>query len=1340
MDSRNNTEINDAVKKDVTDVFVFPASSVQKYIWEINNLHNNPLVFNNISGFSVSGDFDCDAFIWAFNRIIDNNESLRTCFENSEGTLAQIIKMTSNAEVSIYDCRVPDKREKEEQINKIIREELNKPFDLKNGPLVRASIIKLEDKLTYVIVVVHGIIEDDTSRLLFFRELSINYENYIKGYRNDYQPPKLQFADLIMFNLSDEQHKEKNNKIFQWQENLNGNRDVLTLNTDFKRPAKLSLNAGIYNFIIPPETFSRIKALSKSAHKSLPVILLSAFNILLHKYSGNDSLTVGIPFSNRILPGTENIMGCIGDILPVKTNIKNDCTFYNILENVHNSIMAGRQHQGVSFYDLLKSLNINYDASYHPVFQAAMKYGNPFIMPEFESVHMAPLELSNAYSLMDISLQMWESNDLMEGFFKYSADLFTVETIGRMVKHFMRVLEEVCAYPEKEIKNINILTKDETELINKVNNTNAGYPSGKCIHTLFEEQAFRTPDSVAVQYENEKITYLQLNERANCFANYLAGKGVVEGDFVGVNIERTIDVPVVLLGILKAGAAYIPLDPGFPGERLNYMVDASQIKYIVTTAQNKDAFISKNNILFISFDQEIHGILKHYSNRNIKTKSSSDSLAYILFTSGSTGKPKGVKIQHKSFVNFIYSMAKEPGINRNDVLLSVTTLSFDIAGLEIFLPLLTGARTVILPKDIVMDAELLAESIHKHSATIMQATPATWKLLTEYGWKPNDGMKILCGGEALCQPLAEKLATENSELWNMYGPTETCVWSSVKKITRNDLSISIGKPIDNTSFYILDSNLQPVPIGIPGELYIGGAGVSPGYLNNQELTDEVFIKDPFSSDSGSKIYKTGDLAKWRSDGDVECLGRSDFQVKIRGFRVETEEIEKQLMKIEGVKEAVVTVMTDYSGMNRLAAYIITADQILNDSFIRRRLREVLPEYMIPAGINFVRSFPLTPNGKIDRKTLSTASVAVTVSHSNEYKAPENVLEYKLVQIWETILQKKPISVNDNFFDMGGHSLLAAKLFTKIYESTGIKIPLAILFNAPTISELAAVIKRDGHNQGWSPIVPINQEGSNPPLFLIHGAEGNVLLYRELAGHLGKDQPVYGIQSQGLDGLEKFNPEFEYVAKYYKEEIKKIQPEGPYLLGGYCLGGTIALEIAAQLQEENQEVALLAMFESYNLNSGKDILKYSYEAVRKIQNVYFHILNYLNIDSKDRPLFLKNKLQTAAFRWKARVNHLMGTLFFNTTVKQKYPHLIVKKLNDKAEEKYIPKKYPGEICLYKPDKDFIGMTDYLYGWGQVADVKVFTMPINPKGMLVEPYVKLLAESLTNVIKMRLKLVK
>ena len=965
MDISSRIELKDYIVTDDDDIFVFPASPIQKQIWDLNKLYPDSSVFNKIYGFRIKGKFNYDAYSWALNKIIERHESLRTCFGYRENSLVQIIKTSMTIDNPLFNLSDDERDKKETKIKQIIETELSNPFNLKTGPLIRSVVVKLAEGEFELFLSTHSIIADQTSLIIFNKELGLYYSRYSAGKYTDVESPRLQYADWVMFNFTEEQQKSHTGKLEYWKNQLNGFQEALDLNYDNKKPVRRSLRGDVYNFEISKRTSEKIKSIIRKESKIACPFFLSVLNILLYRYSGKQELIVGCPFSNRIYPGTEDIIGCMANTLPVKTVLKEDDTFNSLLKNVKENVQSAKKNQEVPFEKIMESLGSDFNPGNSPIYQVNFIYGNSAIVPEFEDLQIESLHLHNLSSQYDISLHIWENDEVFSGYIEYATDLFEKATVARMFSHYVNIIETGLENPDVRINDINILTQEELKLYAQLNETSVNFPSEKCIHSLFEEQAFRTPDAIALQYERQKLTYVQLNEQANCFANFLIKKGVNVGDFVGVNIERCLEIPVVLLGILKAGAAYIPLDPGFPTERLNYMVEDAKIKYLVTTSSNKEIFKSGNQIEYILLDKEISNIYKHYDNHNISKKYSSENLAYILFTSGSTGKPKGVKIQHKAFVNFINSMAKTPGVNRNDILLSVTTLSFDIAGLEIFLPLLNGARTVILPKDVVMDAELLAESISKYSATIMQATPVTWKLLLEFGWQPKSLLKILCGGEALSSTLAGKLSKLNCELWNMYGPTETCVWSSVKKILPDDAFVSIGRPIDNTTFYILDKYLNMVPVGIPGELYIGGMGLSSGYLNRPELTDTMFIKNPFSSEPDSRIYKTGDLAKSHPDGNVECLGRVDYQVKIRGFRVEIGEIEKQLVKINNIKEAVVVSVSEDCGLNQLVAYIITDDGNIDISGIRKNLNEFLPDYMIPSTFNLISSFPLTPNGKID---------------------------------------------------------------------------------------------------------------------------------------------------------------------------------------------------------------------------------------------------------------------------------------------------------------------------------------------------------------------------------------
>ena len=709
---------------------------------------------------------------------------------------------------------------------------------------------------------------------------------------------------------------------------------------------------------------------------------------------------------------------------------------------------------------------------------------------------------------------------------------------------------------------------------------------------------------------------------------------------------------------------------------------------------------------------------------------SSTNLAYTIYTSGSTGKPKGVMIEHRSVVNFLLSMQKEPGFREQDVLLAVTTVSFDIAALEIFLPLITGGKVVIARKNEVVDGRLLLKLIQRSGVTTLQATPGTWKLMIDAGWRSTPILRMLCGGESLPRDLANKMLDHGGELWNMYGPTETTVWSSVQKIAPGNGPVLIGPPIANTQFYIVDAKMRLVPIGVPGELLIGGDGLSRGYLNRPELTAERFTENPFLN-SGGRVYRTGDLARFREDGTIEFLGRLDSQVKVRGFRIELGEIEHCLVQHEGVHDAVVVTSDEGNGDKRLVAcFIPAAGAVVTVNGLREFLQAKLPAYMIPSFFVEMQTFPLTPNGKIDRKKLPEPGTS-RLESSVGYATPQGELEIQLAGIWRKALKVERIGVNDNFFELGGHSLLAAQLFAQIERKLGVNLPLAILFQAPSIRQLSERIKQNTWKSSWNSLVPIRTEGERPPLFLIHGAEGNVLLYNRLAQKLRKDQPLYGLQSRGLDGREPMQTTIEGMAEKYLEEIKAVQPNGPYYLGGYCLGGTIALEIARRLKMAGDAVALLAMIETYNVQS-KPPVSYSLKVIHKAQNSYFQLRNLLLSLSKRTSRFFIEKCQVEIGRFKVKWDILYSRIFnrFNPSRRLGYQHLQIRIVNDKAQEAYRPAPYDGKIVLFRTKSHFLRFDDWYCGWGEVATqgVAVVEMANYPRGSLNDPFVDVLADRL------------
>jgi amino acid adenylation domain-containing protein len=724
-------------------------------------------------------------------------------------------------------------------------------------------------------------------------------------------------------------------------------------------------------------------------------------------------------------------------------------------------------------------------------------------------------------------------------------------------------------------------TLKKTDGLSPLNNTAVDYPKDKALHHLIADQALKNPDKTALVFEERSLTFKNVNEAANKLAKHLLTYNIKTGDIIGLALDRSPEMVISLLAILKTGAAYVPLDPEYPKDRVEFMMEDSAAKILLTSEKFKGHFTSVAQEVLI---EDALNKFDSYSADEPDTIVTGTDLAYVLFTSGSTGKPKGVQIKHHNLVNFLLSMAKEPGLTPADNLLAVTTISFDIAGLELFLPLLTGAKLIVTDAITAKDGRALLDLCLAQQITVMQATPYTWRVMLEAGWEQKLPLKILCGGEALPKDLINKLIARSLELWNMYGPTETTVWSTVKLIL-NDSDITIGKPVDNTQVYILDEKLNNFTDGTIGEIYIGGDGVAKGYLNRLELTNERFVDDIFSGVEGSKMYRTGDLGKIREDGEIVCLGRIDHQVKVRGYRIELEEIEQNLLKQHNVKQAVVIAREDVPGNPRLVAYVIVNEAIADADLKaqyeawQKGLLDVLPEYMVPDDFVLMEVIPITPNGKIDRKALPKPDYG-NIQRSGDFIAPRTANETLVAEIWQELMGIKSISIGDNFFELGGRSLVAVQIMARIEKETGKRLPLATLFEYATIEKLAARLDIDPASITWESLVPIKPSGSKMPLYIVHGAGLNVLLFNALAMNMDAEQPVYGLQAKGLNGIDEPLDVMEEIAANYIAEIIAKNPDGPYALAGYSLGGIIAYEMAKQLINAGKEVKMLAMFDTY----------------------------------------------------------------------------------------------------------------------------------------------------------------
>jgi amino acid adenylation domain-containing protein len=860
------------------------------------------------------------------------------------------------------------------------------------------------------------------------------------------------------------------------------------------------------------------------------------------------------------------------------------------------------------------------------------------------------------------------------------------------------------------------------------NDTSRAYAHDRCIHELFEDSAAKMVDRVAVECGGHTLTYGELNDRANQLANHLIHMGVESEALVGLHLERSLDLIIGLLGILKAGCAYVPMDPSFPRDRLDYMMEDADISVLVTQRHLLGA-LKRSDMKVVCLEADAQ-VIQQQNKAKTNRPARPTNLAYTIYTSGSSGKPKGVAIEHRSVVNLLTAMQREPGFDSADVLVGVTTISFDIAALEIFLPLISGGRLVLATTNEVVDGAALAQLLKRSGATMLQATPSTWRLLLDANWRATRGFKMLCGGEALSRELANQLLEGGGELWNMYGPTETTIWSSVLRIERGGGPVLIGPPLANTQFYIVDAALEPVPIGAVGELLIGGEGLSRGYRNLPELTAQRFIQAAFA-DGGKRLYRTGDLARFRANGRIDFMGRLDFQVKVRGFRIELEEIEQVLARHGSIKDVAVVPWNGPDGDKRLVAYFIeSAENQVDVADLRRCVREKLPEYMCPSFFVKMQSFPSTPNGKVDRKAFPGPESSAFESTSAPV-APQRELEVRLAAIWQRVLRLSSLGIDDNFFDLGGHSLLAAHLFAEIEKKLDVKLPLALLFQAPTVRQLADQIEKRAWKSSWNSMVPIRTRGRKPPLFLMHGAEGNVLLYRSLAQSLGGDQPVYALQSRGLDGIEQMEPSIERMAAKYVDEIESVQSDGPYYLGGYCLGGAIALEVAQRLRRSGKSVALLAMLESYNVRSRPPV-PFPLGVFHKVQNLNFQMRNVLLSLFLGDARFFVEKFRIEVIRFKGRCEILSGKIAnrFNPDAPRTYQRLLVREVNDQAHASYQPAPYDGSIVLVKAKGHFRGMNDSYWGWDAVSSqgVRVIEMPNYPKGSLNHPFVEVLAKRL------------
>ena len=1004
---------------------------------------------NNLSIFlSLRGKVNIAVLEQSANQIIARHDALRTRFCFGQGLPTPEILDAVMITIPIVNLQNFVDIEQVTEARRLAEKEVLQPFDLTKAPLIRIKLYVLSREQHFLLVMVHHTIADGWSLGVFLRELLTFYQAITISKPVQLPELPIQYADYARWQTDNIQGKVLQSSIAYWKKQLAGELPVLELPTDQQRGVRQTFPGGTYRFSLSAELIEALEQLSREEDITLFMALLTGFYILLHRYSGQDDILVGTPVAHRNLPELEQMIGVFINTLVLRISLSGTPGFRELLKRVRDVSIEAYAHQDLPFEQLVEELKPKRDLSRTPLFQVVFNLQNsPLPKLEIPGLEMGFLEIDRGTSQFDLTLMMSKSEGQYHGIVEYNDYLFKPGTIKRMFGSFEMLLNEAVAYPDRPISGLQLVEQDELHrLVYELNQTQLEFPREKCMHQLFEEQAGQTPDAVAVVHDDTSITYLELNERANALARHLKQLGVGPEIRVGILMEKSLELLVALLGVHKAGGAYVPIHTSFPAERVKFILNDANVRVLLT---NVDTGPQENNIPVIQLD-DIE-FTKIISGPNPQSLVTPDNLAYIIYTSGSTGQPKGVMVQHAALVNFLWSMRITPGIKKDDVLLTVTSISFDIAALELFLPLITGATIVVPGKETTTNPYMLSEAIKRYQVNMMQATPATWQILLESGWAGEPGLKALCGGDVLSRKLADQLLDHVCSLWNMYGPTETTIWSSVSRMQKGVAPITIGQPIGNTQMYILDCYLQPVPIGVVGELHIGGEGLAWGYLNQPLLTAEKFIPNCFSSKAGARLYKTGDRARYFPDGSIDVLGRMDDQVKIHGHRIALGEIEAVLSQHPFVQEAIVITRTETSGEKRLVAYIVPqADQSPEAGELQDFVRKKLPVYMTPVAIVSLNTLPLTPNGKIDRKSLPMPE---DVRPFQGYEAPRNEVEQILAGIWEAVLDIEQVGIHDNFFDLGGASIQSLQIVAHA-NMAGLRLSAESIFEYQTIAELA----------------------------------------------------------------------------------------------------------------------------------------------------------------------------------------------------------------------------------------------------------------------------------------------
>jgi aspartate racemase len=1303
-----------------------PLSFVQQRLWFLDQLEPGTSTYTIAVRRRLRGPLDESALTRALTELVRRHESLRTTFVTRNGEPRQQIMPAEPVVPETIDLESVPAADREAVVEEHVHKEVQRPFSLARGPLFRPVLLRLAPDEHELIASIHHIVADGWSLSLIARELETLYQAYTTGAEPALPELPLQYADFAIW-----QRQWLTGEVLEahrayWREHLAALPAPLELPTDRPRARQSSPAAASHDFTLPPALANALRQLGRREGLTSFMTMLAGFKAVLARCTGATDIVLGTPVANRRHVEIERIVGFFANTLVLRTSLDGDPSFRELLRRVREMSLGAYAHQDMPFEKLVEDLKPDRKLGQNPLFQISFV----FQAGQSGGDGGGGLDFVTVGSPFDLTLFVRESGEgAMSAAIEYRRDLFQPETIARVAGLYRTLLEGAAADPDRRLSTLPLVEPAElNRVLVEWNATATDYPRERSVQGLFEAQADATPDAVAVVLDGITVTYRELDRRANRLARHLRALGVWPGQPVGLWMERSVEMIVAMLGVLKAGAAYAPFDLMAPPDRLAFMLRDARVD-VVLTQERMLARLPAHGVRPLCLDAEPPAVAAEPDTR-LPDESTGDSLAYIMYTSGSTGEPKGVAVPHRGVVRLVRG-ADYVHLGADETILQLAPLSFDASTFEIWGALLNGGRLVMAPPGVV-SVDDLGVLLERHAVTTLWLTAGLFHQLVDQRVEVLRPLRqLLAGGDVLSAAHVRRVreALPDCQVINGYGPTESTTFSCCYRIPANaslERSVPIGRPIANTRVYVLDAHRQPVPIGVPGELWIAGDGLALGYVDRPALTAERFVTLRLSDTLEERLYRSGDVVRWLADGTIEFMGRQDNQVKLRGFRVELGEIESALAQHPRVRDVAVVMRAARAGDKRLVAYVVT-DELTTPRELRELLRSKLPEYMVPAAFVLLGRLPLTANGKVDRARLPEPDENREASAAPALPSTEE--ERQLLAIWEEVLGVNGIGTRDNFFDLGGHSLLALRMFVRLEQALRIRLPIATLFEAPTIEELAAILRRGGRTGRWHSLVAIQPHGQRAPVFAVPGVGGNVLCYNDLARFMAPEQPFYGLQSRGLDGSEAPLTRLESIASAFVEEIREVQPEGPYYLAGMCMGGVVAYEMAQQLRTAGQEVGLLVMLETWPpvgtwgrlLRPGARLLTVL-RLIRSRFRLYGETLARLK--GRQRIKFLLGRVR------------MVGQMVAQRDVfrgdRSEFYQDVVNQANLIAYQEYEPRPYGGRVVFFQAEGRRVNAhQDRRLAWRQLitGDLDVQAVPGDDSGlMLAEPHVQSLAREL------------